>query len=316
MRILFAGTPAIAVPSLKALLESDHQVCGVLTNPDKERGRGRKPACPAVKEALLEHDPSGTIPLLQFEHLRVEAREAVSELKPDLLAVFAYGRIFGPRFLSLFPSGALNVHPSLLPRHRGATPIPSAILAGDSETGISIQTIAEKLDSGDILARVARPLAGNETTESLTAWAAEEGARLLLETIGRMGTGSISPEPQDEALATYSRKIEREDGLIDWKLPAVEIDRTIRAFTPWPKGWTTLEGTELYILEASVWGRSKAGTPGMVTEVDRERGILIQTGDGLLAVRRLQLKNRKPLDFISFCNGMHDVKGRLLGGEE
>lgn len=316
MRILFAGTPAIAVPSLKALLESDHTLCGVLTNPDKERGRGRKPAYPAVKEALLEHDPSGSVPVLQFERLRAEEREAVSALKPDLLAVFAYGHIFGPRFLSLFPAGAVNVHPSLLPLHRGAAPIPSAILAGDSETGISIQTIAEKLDSGDILARVRMPLAGNETTESLTAWAAEEGARLLLETIDRIAAGNISPEPQDERLATCSRKIEREDGLIDWSLPAREIDRRIRAFTPWPKGWTTLDGTELYILRASVFGPSPGGPPGKVVEVDRERGILVQTGDGLLAIDRLQLKNRKPLDFTSFCNGMPDVKGKLLGGEE
>jgi methionyl-tRNA formyltransferase len=323
MRILFAGTPEIAVPSLIAILESSHELCGVLTNPDRERGRGRKPSFPAVKEALLTagihgYDSSGsTVPVLQFEDLRSEAREAVAELKPDLLAVFAYGKIFGPGFLSLFPAGAVNVHPSLLPKHRGAAPIPSAILDGDSETGISVQRVALEMDRGDILARTLRPLDGSETTGSLTSWAAEEGARLLLDTIDRLESGTIAPEPQDERSATYSRKIEREDGLIDWNLSAVEVDRRIRAYTPWPRSWTCLDGIELLILEASPLPSSATGIrPGMVTGVDRERGILVQTGEGLVAVRRLQLKSRKPLDFISFCNGCRDLTGKVLGGEE
>ncbi len=325
MRILFAGTPEIAVPSLLAIMESEHELCGILTNPDRERGRGRKPAFPAVKEALLSAGGGeSTIPVLQFEQLRSEARDAVAELKPDLLAVFAYGKIFGPKFLSLFPAGSVNVHPSLLPEHRGAAPIPSAILDGDSETGITIQKLALEMDRGDILARVRRPLDGSETTALLTAWAAEEGARLLLDTIGRLEIGTITPEPQDEELATYSRKIVREDGLIDWNLSAVELDRRIRAYTPWPRSWTCLDGTELLILDATTLleqdespGPDRAGlTPGMVTGVDRERGILIQTGDGLIAARRLQLKSRKPLDFISFCNGCRDLTGKVLGGEE
>ncbi len=323
MRILFAGTPEIAVPSLLAILESRHELCGVLTNPDRERGRGRKPSFPAVKDALLSggsresSGPGSGVPVLQFEHLRSEARDAAAELKPDLLAVFAYGKIFGPKFLSLFPEGAVNVHPSLLPKHRGAAPIPSAILNGDSETGISIQRVALEMDRGDILARVRRPLDGNETSRSLSSWAAEEGARLLLETIDHLEKGTLVPEPQDERLATYSRKIEREDGLIDWSLSAQEIDRRIRAYTPWPRSWTHLDGTELFILEASPVPSAETGiAPGMVTGVDRDRGILIQTGDGLIAVARLQLKSRKPLDFISFRNGCRDLTGKVLGGVE
>jgi methionyl-tRNA formyltransferase len=315
MRVLFAGTPEIAVPSLKALIESHHTLCAVLTNPDRPRGRGRTPQAPPVKAALLESDAD--IPLFQFEQLKEHERDLVRELEPDLLASFAYGRIFGPRFLSLFPMGGVNVHPSLLPKYRGAAPIPALIRSGDSETGITIQKIALEMDTGDILLQSRHALKGRETSASMASWAAEEGARLLLELLDALEAGRITPVPQDHSLATYTRKIEREDGIIDWKASSEEIDRQIRACNPWPRGITTLENSEVLIHEASpVPGAAgvKGTSPGEVTGVDNRYGILVQTGDGLLAVKKLQLKSKKPLGFADFHNGYRTITGKRFGG--
>ncbi|ADK80782.1 methionyl-tRNA formyltransferase [Sediminispirochaeta smaragdinae] len=315
MRVLFAGTPEIAVPSLKALLFSNHQLCGVLTNPDRPRGRGRAPSPSPVKQALL--DSGKPIPLLQFEHLKGEAREAVAALKPDVLAVFAFGRIFGPKFLALFSQGGINVHPSLLPRHRGPSPIPAAILSGDEKSGITIQRLAREMDKGAVLSRLVRDLNGRETTASLSAWAAEEGARLLVSTLDALERGELTEEEQDEVFASYSEKIDADDSLIDWNLPAVQIDRMVRAFNPWPRTRTSLEGKELLILDSCPLPAEKSpSAPGTIAGVDRKRGILVQTGDGLLAVVRLQLKTKKPLDFASFYNGNRDIAGKRLGGQE
>ena len=321
MRVLFAGSPEIAVPSLNLLLASEHQLCGVLTNPDRERGRGRKVAFTAVKVALIASGKK--IPLFQFPSLDAEAREIVAAVDADILAVYAYGRIFGPKFLSLFPYGGINVHPSLLPKYRGAAPIPWTILSGDQETGISVQQLSLEMDRGDILGRTFLTLQGDETTESLSHWAAREGAKLLVETLDRIEAGTVTPEPQREEEASWSGKISREDGLIDWKLPAAEIDRRIRAYFPWPRAYTHLDGNELYILEAEplnenlpVENVQQADTgAGIVAGVDRKRGILVQTGDGLLAVARLQAKSRKAMDVTSFCNGYGPITGKALGGE-
>lgn len=323
MRVLFAGSPEIAVPSLRMLLQSSHEVCGVLTNPDRERGRGRKLACTAVKEALL--DSGAEIPLFQFPDLRSEAEEAVRATRADLLVVYAYGKIFTSRFLELFPRGGINVHPSLLPKYRGAAPIPWAILSGDDETGVTVQKIALEMDRGDILGRRFLSLTGKETTETLSTWAAREGAALLLEILDAMEAGPIQGEPQNESEASWSGKIDREDACINWNLSAREIDRRIRAFIPWPRAYTFLDGQELFLLEAEPLESdlledgsgtgSSALIPGRVTAVDRNRGILVQTGDGLLALKRIQAKSRKAMDFNSFCNGYGTITGKQLGGE-
>ena len=229
MRILFAGTPAIAVPSLERLVR-DFEVCGVITNPDKRTGRGRNVVPPVVKVTAQKFG----IPVLQFASLKKDAREAVRVLHPHILIVFAYGRIFGPQFLSLFPMGGFNIHPSLLPRYRGSSPLVSAILAGDTETGITVQTIAPVMDTGDIVKQIVHPLSGRETTASLSIWAASESASLISEVLEDMTNGALSPYPQNNAEATYCKKITKEDGLIHWSEYAECIERKIRAFTPWP----------------------------------------------------------------------------------
>ncbi len=316
MRVLYAGTPRIAVPALDAVVRSRHELVGVLTAPDRQSGRGRAMRASPVKERAREIG----VPVLQPERLGGDTRVELSMLEPDLLACFAYGKIFGPRFLALFRCGGLNVHPSLLPRHRGPAPIPAAILAGDVETGVTVQGIARETDAGDIYAQERIPLTGTETTESLTELCAAIGAQLLVQAISRIDDGTASPTPQDEGLATHTRLVRKEDGLVDWTLPSESIDRMVRAYTPWPRAYTSFRGETLSILESApasnVPDGSGAGdaVPGQVLRVDTSLGILVQTGSGRLALRRLQLQSRKPLDWRSFLNGVPDFIGAVLGG--
>lgn len=309
MRILFSGTPGIAVPSLQRLLQGDHDVVGVLTNPDRASGRGRRVAESPVKVCAAD----AGIPILQPPTLRTDARRAVAELNPDLLVCVAYGRIFGPKFLSLFARGGINLHPSLLPRFRGPAPIPAAILAGDATTGVSIQRLALEMDAGDVLAQHEVPLAGSETTASLSAQLAELGATMLCEVVDGLAAGTAAGSAQQAQLATYTMTIRKAHGLIDWRLPAAMIDRAVRAYTPWPVAYTTLAGERLSVLAAHPedGNQDAAGAvPGQVIEA-RKR-VVVATGHGFLSVDRLQLQGRKPLDAAAFCNGV-ELAGVVLG---
>lgn len=320
MRILFAGSDDIALPALSALLDSGALV-GVLTTPDCPRGRGRERSPTSIAALTVQKAPE--LPLLKPEKLDAALRERVAALNPDALAVFAYGKIFGPKFLSLFPSGGLNVHPSLLPRWRGCSPINAAILAQDRETGVSVQRLALKMDCGDILARRVIPLSGRETGESLSETCSRIGADLLLEALADIEAGREKPEPQDESAATYCGIIKKEDGRIDWKADAGSIDARIRAYLPWPEAFTHFNETRLAILEAQAMDKAAtegegvlsahiAAEPGKVLCLDRKRGILVQTGEGILAVTRLQLEKKKPLSFKDFLNGARDFLGATL----
>ena len=309
MTILFAGTPEIAVPCLDALVEAGHTV-EVLTNPDAPTGRGGKLTPPAVQLRALERG------LMVHQPLKLDAQaRAVFEGRFELLISFAYGRIFGPLFLGLFPLGGLNVHPSLLPRWRGPSPLSAALLARDNETGISVQRLALKMDSGDVLARLVHPLNGTETTGSLTLWAADAAAPLLIEALGALSSETLNPTVQDEAFATYCHLMAKEDGRLDWNLKAVDLDARVRAFSPWPGAFTTWEGQRLALSQSSVVGdfSGPLAESGSVVAVDKSLGILVQTGDGLLAIRELQLPARKTLDFRSFLNGNPSLVGSRLG---
>jgi methionyl-tRNA formyltransferase len=310
MRVLFAGTPSIALPSLNALLDSSHAVVGVLTAPDRASGRGRKLSPSVVKQRALE----AGIAVLTPERLDSDARKAVRALEPELLACIAYGKIFGPKFLSLFPKGAINVHPSLLPKYRGPAPISAAIWNGDDRTGVTVQEMAREMDAGDILMQEEADLTGEETTGSLTERLAPLGARLLVATIDRLAEGAVTPVPQSHTEATYTRLIEKDDGRIDWSRSALDIERQVRAVLPWPKAHTTFRGDRLTILETAVVAGDRAATPGTIVSVDRTEGILVETGNGLLALRTLQLPSRKPLDWKSFANGVRELEGTMLGG--
>jgi methionyl-tRNA formyltransferase len=312
VRILFAGSPEIAVPSLEAIAALGDLV-GVLTNPPSPKGRGLSVSPTPVASAALGMG----IPVLAPERLGPTEREWVGALKPDILAVFAYGRIFGPRFMALFPRGGINAHPSLLPRWRGPAPIPYAILHRDLVTGVCIQLVAPELDSGDVLLRQEIPLSGNETAESLSALAASAGARLFVQALGDIESGTARGEPQDGTLATWSRVIAKEDGLVDWSADVLDIDARARAFRPWPGLYTDFAGQRLAIIAMRAWPDEDAGqVPGTVISVDKSRGIMVQTGRGLAALEHLQLHGKKAMVFKDFANGARGLVGSRLGSSD
>jgi methionyl-tRNA formyltransferase len=313
MRLLFAGSPELAVPSLEALARH-HELCGVLTNPDRPTGRGREPAQTPVKRAGL----SLGVHVLQPATFDTVLAERVRRLSPELLVVVAFGTILKPEFLSLFPRGGINLHASLLPRYRGPAPITAVILAGESETGLTVQTLAPRMDAGDILALRRVELTGEETTASLSRRLAGLGPGLLLETLAGLDAGTITSQPQDEARASYCRLVRKEDGRVDWHSSAVHIERMIRAYDPWPRAFTTFHGSQLALLSGRVFPDEIdcAEKPeGLVLEADSGYGILVRTGRGVLCVDALQLQARKPLDWRSFLNGHRDLIGTILGGE-
>ena len=323
MRVLFAGSPDIAVPSL-IRLSYEHEIVGVLTNPESARGRGLSLESTPVAQTAASV-LAAAVPVLSPPRLGAEAREAVAALCPDILVSYAYGRIFGPKFLALFPRGGVNVHPSLLPRYRGPAPIPSAILARDSETAITVQRLALEMDCGDILAQLRIPLAGTETAEDLTEVAAIMGADLLSRVLQEIEEGREVAQPQ-LGEPSYCSMLSKEDGLIDWRSPLLDIDAKIRAFYPWPGAFTYLQGMRLNILDAfpyphvtfAAGARSldfEDTVPGTVLGLDKSRGIMVQTMDGLIALRRLQLQQKKALPYREFANGMRALVGAVLGGQ-
>lgn len=315
LKVLFAGTPSFALPSFAACLEAS-EVVAVLTAPDAAKGRGRRLAPPPVKEAALE----AGVPVLQPERLGSEAREAVSAYAADLLVVAAFGRIFGPKFLSLFPLGGINVHPSLLPRHRGPTPIQATILSGDDSGGVTIQYLAPQLDSGDILAQEAVPLKGSESYPDLEKRFSALGGELLRRVLVDLEARTAVSYPQNNDEATYCPMIHKDDGRIDWSRRAIEIDRMARAYDPWPGLFTFLDGERIAVKELALVeapGRREAGPgeagvgeagPGCVVGVDKGLGILVQTGQHFVALRRLQPAGRKAMDHLAFLNGYPAVR--------
>ena len=279
MRILFAGSPAIAVPSLRALSKMEQEgrgvvLAGLLTNPDRARRHGHdEPTDVSAAASALDRarGESGLAPIPQLkpEKLDERARQEVAALAPDILVSFAYGRIFGPRFLALFPGGTVNIHPSLLPKYRGAAPILAAILAREKETGICIQKLALEMDAGDILVSEQFELSGRETTASLSETVSEKAAALLEELLADFGPVFAAARPQ-EGEASYCGQIKKEEGIIDWDKSAVEIDARIRAYTPWPLSFTNVGQDTLFILEARPLDPSaQAAPPGTVLGTDR-----------------------------------------------
>ena len=312
MRILFAGTPEMAVPSLEALNEC-FEVCGVLTNPDKAKGRGRKTVPSPVK---VKADELG-LPLLQPENIDQEVVDRVKAMKPDVLVCIAYGKLFRKAFLDIFPLGGVNLHPSMLPKYRGASPVSEAIKNGDSETAVTIQRLAMKMDSGDILFQKPYPLDRNVSTGSFLDLIARDGALYMVEVLTKLEKGELTGIPQDEEKATYCTKVSKEDGLIDWYSSADEIERLIRAYSPAPGGFTFWNEQILFVRKASTenltWKIEGRPHPGQILGVDKSRGILVQTGDGLICLEELQLQSRKSLDFKSFLNGVKDFLDTTLG---
>lgn len=307
MKIVFAGTPHFAVPSLEALIASGQQVAAVYTQPDRPAGRGRKLQFSPVKRVALDH----RIPVYQPHTLRnnEEELERLASLAPDLLVVAAYGLILPADLLQIPLLGAFNVHASLLPRWRGAAPIQRAILAGDRETGVTIMQVVEKLDAGPMLLKKSTAIGPRETAGELLERVAELGAQALLETLSLLASDSITPEPQDESQVSYAEKVRKEEARLDWTLPAVQLERQVRAFNPWPVAFTQWQGRVLRIWRAELAAESSSAEPGTV--VNAKRQLEVATGSGLLRLLELQLPGAKRLSAQDFLNAQ-DLTGSRL----
>ena len=311
MRIVFAGTPEFAVPSLEALCDSPHEVVALLSRPDRPRGRSRKPVWPETKKVAVERG----VPVFQPPDLKTpKFEETLRSLSPDMIAVAAYGRILPAAVLDAPPFGCVNVHASLLPSYRGAAPINRAIARGEKKTGVTIMQIGEELDAGDILAQREVRIGDEETALELSRRLSLAGAELLLETIERIAKNEISPVKQDPAAATYAPLLSRKDGRVDWSRGAEEIKNLVRAMTPWPSAHTTLGGKNLKILRAlSGAGRGK---PGEIVSLGGE-SLDVATGDGILRILSLQIEGGRKMDAPEFMRGRKDLReGQFLGTPE
>ena len=306
MRIVFMGTPDFAVPVLSRMVEAGHDIAAVYSQPDRPSGRGRKLVPTPTKRFAEERG----IEVRQAKSLRSEEeREALASLCPEVVVVAAYGLFLPPDALEIPPLGCLNIHPSLLPRYRGPSPVVSAILNGDEETGVTIMKLDEGMDSGPILAQERVSIAEEEPAPELTRRLFDLGADLLVDTLPRWSSGDIQATPQDESRATFTSLVKKEDGEIDWADDAERITRMVRAYQPWPGTFTHWDGKLLKILDAtSMAGDAPAGH---VVELD-VGGIGIGTSDRLLAVSRLQIEGRRPSDALDFVRGYPDFVGAEL----
>lgn len=294
MRVVFLGTPDFAVPSLSALLDDDRfNVVVVVTQPDRPAGRGRKVTASPVKHRAVEAGVE------VFQPRRLSNPDALARLaaaKPDVFVIAAYGQLLRPAVLALPAHGCLNVHPSLLPRHRGAAPIAAAILAGDEATGVTIMLTDAGMDTGPILTQREIPLADTETTASLTPRLAAMGAELLRDTLPLWVAGRLAPQPQDEAVATTSRLFTREDGAVDWRGGAPALARQIRALNPWPRAYTLHAGHRILLLHAIPGPPLASGEAAPGTVLGTAGGALrLATGSGDLLVLEAQVAGRRPV---------------------
>jgi len=308
--VVFLGTPEFAVPSLRALHASPQiDVALVVTQPDRPAGRGRRLTPSAVKAFALEHD----LPVFQPERLRgADVLERLRSADADLFVIAAYGQILRQAVLDIPRHGCLNVHPSLLPRHRGSSPIAAAILAGDERTGVTIMLTDRGMDTGPILTQEALPLGREETTASLTPRLADFAANLLLRTVPGWIAGDIAPRPQDEGSATLSRLFTKEDGALDWSRPAVELERQVRALNPWPRAYTFANGKRLLVLLAHATGDAGAGTPGTVF-AGPGKALLVATGAGALRLELVQPEGGRETSGPQFLGTNAGLLGVRLG---
>lgn len=305
LRIIYAGTPDFSVPALQALIDSEHEVVAVYTQPDRPAGRGRKIRFGSVKQLAVEHD----IPVEQTTTLKTqEEQQKLRDYQADLMVVAAYSLILPQAVLDTPKYGCLNIHASLLPRWRGAAPIQRSIQAGDAETGVTIMQMAAGLDTGDILYKVVVPITAEDGGQSIHDKLAEDGATALMTVLELLLNDALQPEVQDDSLANYAHKLHKSEGEIDWTKPAKEIDCLVRAFDAWPTAYTIYRGKPLKILNSCVTENYSQAAAGEVIN-ESKAGIDIATGEGALRVTRLQIPGGKKLQVQDFLNA------RSLAGE-
>ncbi len=313
MRIVFMGTPDFAVPSLEVLLRSEDsdnvQVVGVVTQPDRPKGRGQELTASPVKQVCLR----AGLPLLQPVKMKDPAfLDALRAWQPDIIAVAAFGRILPPTILAIPSKGCINVHASLLPKYRGAGPIQWALINGERETGITTMLMDEGMDTGAMLLQEAVPIEPEDTAGSLSIRLAEVGGTLLVETLRRLQEGSLSPRPQDHSQATMAPLLKKEDGLIDWKQEATAIANRVRGLAPWPGAYTYAQDDRWIIWRASAVDRPADTTaPGTILEVKKD-GLLVATGRGALSITEFQPANSRRMSVAQYLAGHSLAPGLVL----
>jgi methionyl-tRNA formyltransferase len=306
MRIVFAGTPEFAVPSLRAVLASGHTLAGVYTQPDRPAGRGRSLAASPVKQVALE----AGVPVFQPERLKgAETHAALAALAPDLLVVVAYGLILPRAVLGIPRLGCWNVHASLLPRWRGAAPIQRALLAGDAETGVCLMQMEPGLDTGPVLLSAATPIAPGDTGGSLHDRLAVLGAEVLADGLRLLNAGlKPQPRPQPDTGVTYAHKIDKAEAVLDLARPARELERAVRAFQPWPVAELVLAGERVRVHAAEALPGNPGAAPGTLVHA-RAEGLDLATGDGVLRLTRVQREGGRPVSALDYLNARPALRG-------
>jgi methionyl-tRNA formyltransferase len=310
LRIVYFGTPQFAVPALQRLLASRHTVVGVVTQPDRPRGRGQKVTHAPVKALALERG----LPVFQPPRLRVpEVLETIRAWEPDLGVVAAYGKIIPDELLNLPRLGMINVHASLLPKYRGAAPVHRAVIDGEAETGVTIMRMVRELDAGNMIARAKRPIGPDDTSDVVERDLAELGAPLLVDVVDRLAEGSVEDERQDFMITSYAPRLTKDEGLVDWTLPAQFIHNRVRGLYPWPHAYTYLDGQRVILLKTRVEDEPATEPPGTVVAVTPD-AIHVATGHGWrLAIERLQPEGRRPMTAREFLAGHSVQPGARLG---
>ena len=311
MRIVFMGTPEFAVPSLKALIREEYEVAGVFCQPDRPKGRGHKLAmCPVKEEALR-----AKLPVFQPEKIKSpEGVAALRSLEPDLCVTAAFGQLLSQEILDIPRHGTINVHASLLPRHRGSAPIHYSIICGDKETGITTMMTDIGMDTGDILMRTRTRISDEDTAGSLAEKLAVLGAEVLMETLAAIRLGTLERKPQDSGRATYEPKLTRETGRIDWKANARTIDCLVRGTDPWPGAFTLITGETMKVFGVKALEETADAAPGTIVAADRKTGLIVACGDRNIEVTELQMPGQKRMSARDYLLG-HKVEVGLLLGE-
>jgi methionyl-tRNA formyltransferase len=307
--IVFMGTPQVAATTLESLLGSIDRVVGVVTRPDRPSGRGQKPAPSPVRKLAEAHG----VPVIAPEKIRApEVLETLRLWRPQIIVVVAYGRILPKTILDLAPYGCLNVHYSLLPKYRGAAPVAWTIINGEEQGGVTTMKLVEKMDAGPIYLQESFPLAPDETTASLQEKLTPIGCRLLAETLRTLKEGCLIPKEQDESQASLAPMLKKEDGLIDWRRPAAEIERRVRGLDPWPGSFTYLNGLLLKVHRTMAISENRPGEPGEIIRANRG-GFWVATSSGAISLEEVQLENKKKLPGSQFITGARVRAGDRLG---
>lgn len=308
MRIVFMGTPEFSISPLMALLDAEHEVVGVFTQPDRPKGRGGKVQMSPVKELALKHG----IPVFQPLKIRKDGLDDLRALAPDLCVTAAFGQILSQEVLDVPTLGTVNVHASLLPRHRGSAPVNWAILQDDKVTGVTTMLTDKGIDTGDMLLRAETPIVEDDTAGTLLTRLSAIGAKLLIETIERLQRGDCPREKQDETQMTYDPKLEKEMGLLDFAEPTRKNLCRVRAMNPWPCAYVPLREGMLKVWQAASYNGSSKAEPGTVLFADHKNGLIVATGDGVMELREIQAPNAKRMDARAFLLGHTIAAGKPL----